>query len=304
MCIRDSNKKVDVKREKLEVGTLRVVEVMLSPYTSLAGKTLAELRFRDTYGVSVLAIWRGDRPYRTELAEIELSFGDALLCYGPRDRFEHLARDRDFVVLQAEVQEEPKSVKAPIASLIMFGVIAAVILLNMPISIAAITGCVLMVATRCLTMDEAYQAIDWKAVFLIAAMLPLGAAMGSTGGASLLAGAVIESVGSFGPTAVLAGLMVISTLITQTMPSAVVAVLMSPIAITTASNMDVSPYPLMMGIAYALAASFLSPVAHPANVLVMSPGGYRFSDYIIHGLPISAIVVIISVLLLPVLFPF
>jgi di/tricarboxylate transporter len=298
------DKKVDVKKEKLEVGPLRVVEVMLSPYTSLAGKTLSELRFRDKYGISVLAIWRGDRPYRTELAEIELSFGDALLCYGPRDRFELLARDRDFVVLQAEVQEEPKTAKAPIASLIMVGVIAAVIFLGMPISIAAITGCVLMVASRCLSMEQAYEAIDWKAVFLIAAMLPLGAAMGTTGAATLLAGLVIDSVGSLGPTAVLAGLMVFSIVITQTMPSAVVAVLMSPIALTAASNMEVSPYPFMMGIAYALAASFLSPVAHPANVLVMSPGGYRFSDYIIHGLPISAIVVIISVLLLPILFPF
>ncbi|MBA2380356.1 MAG: SLC13 family permease [Blastocatellia bacterium] len=298
------DKKVDVKLEKLEVGSMRVVEVMLSPYTSLAGKTLAETRFREKYGLSVLAIWRGDRPYRTEIAEIELSFGDALLCYGPRDRFELLARDRDFVVLQAEVQEEPKAAKAPIASLIMVGVIAAVIFIQMPIAIAAITGCVLMVATRCLSMEQAYEAIDWKAVFLIAAMLPLGAALGTTGGASLLAGLVIDSVGSFGPTAVLAGLMIFSILITQTMPSAVVAVLMSPIALTAAANMEVSPYPFMMGIAYALAASFLSPVAHPANVLVMSPGGYRFSDYLFHGLPVSAIVIAISVLLLPILFPF
>lgn len=295
---------VSVKRERLEVGSLRVVEVMLSPYTSLAEKSLADLRFREQYGVSVLAIWRGDRAYRTELAELPLTFGDGLLCYGPKERFELLARDPDFVVLQTEMQEEPNVKLAPVAGAIMAGVIGAVILLGMPISIAAITGCVLMVASRCLTMDQAYQAIDWKAVFLIAAMLPLGVAMGGTGAAKLLADGVIGTAGSYGPVAVLAGLMTLSIVITQTMPSAVVAVLMSPIAINTASAMDVSPYPFMMGIAYALAASFLSPVAHPANVLVMSPGGYRFSDYIIHGLPISAIVVIISVLLLPILFPF
>ncbi len=297
-------RQVNVKRDKLEVGSLRVIEVMLSPYTGIAGKTLADLRFRDKYGVSVLAIWRGERAYRTELAEIPLSFGDGLLCYGPKDRFELLARDPDFVVLQAEMQEEPKMHLAPVAALIMAGVIGAVILLGMPISIAAITGCVLMVASRCLSMDEAYQAIDWKAVFLIAAMLPLGAAMGETGAAKLLADGVIGTAGSYGPIAVLAGLMSLSIIITQTMPSAVVAVLMSPIAITTAAAMEVSPYPFMMGIAYALAASFISPVAHPANILVMSPGGYRFSDYIIHGLPISVIVVVISVLLLPLLFPF
>ncbi len=297
-------REVNVEREKLQVGSLRVIEVMLSPNTGLAGKTLADLRFRDKYGVSVLAIWRGERAYRTELAEIPLSFGDGLLCYGPKDRFELLARDPDFVVLQAEMGEEPKMQLAPVAALIMAGVIGSVILLGMPISIAAITGCVLMVASRCLSMDEAYQAIDWKAVFLIAAMLPLGAAMGETGAAKLLADGVIGTAGSYGPIAVLAGLMSLSIVITQTMPSAVVAVLMSPIAINTAAAMEVSPYPFMMGIAYALAASFISPVAHPANVLVMSPGGYRFSDYIIHGLPISVIVVVISVLLLPLLFPF
>jgi di/tricarboxylate transporter len=298
------DRNVNVARERLEVGSLQVVEVMLSPYTSLAGKSLADLRFRDRYGVSVLAIWRGERPYRTGLADIPLSFGDALLCYGPRDRFELLARDRDFVVLKGDVQEEPKVGKAPLAALIMLAVVGSVIFLGMSIAIAAITGCVLMVLTRCLTMDEAYQSIDWKAVFLIAAMLPLGSAMGRTGAAELLAGIVLNTVGSFGPVAILAGMMVFSILITQTMPSAVVAVLMSPIALTAAANLGVSPYPFMMGIAYALAASFLSPVAHPANVLVMSPGGYRFSDYIKHGLPISVIVVIISVLLLPLLFPF
>lgn len=297
-------RRVDVSIENLENGALQMVEVMLSPYTTLAGKTLVEVRFREKYGVTVLAIWRGDRAYRTGLGDIPLNFGDALLCYGSLDRFELLARDRDFVVLRAEVQERPRLEKAPLASLIMAGVIGAVILFGMPISIAGITGCVLMVVTRCLTMEEAYQGIDWRAVFLIAAMLPLGTAMSQTGAAAFLATWVIDSVGVYGPVAILAGLMILSTIATQVMPSPVVAVLMSPIALTTAVTLDVSPYPFMMGIAYALAAAFLSPVAHPANVLVMSPGGYRFSDYFKQGLPITIIVLLISIPLLPILFPF
>jgi len=111
-------------------------------------------------------------------------------------------------------------------------------------------------------------------------------------------------VGVYGPTAILAGLMVLSMAATQVMPSPVVAVIMSPIALSTAANLGISPYPFMMGIAYALAAAFLSPVAHPANVLVMSPGGYRFSDYFKQGLPISIIVLVFSIILLPVLFPY
>lgn len=298
------NRHVDINLEKLEDAQTQIVEVMLSPHTSLAGKTLAELHFREKYGVSVLAIWRGDRPYRTSLGELPLNFGDALLCYGSLDRFAMIASDRDFVVLKTEVQEAPLIKKAPLAALIMLAVVGSVIAFGLPIAITAIAGCVLMLVTRCMSMEEAYQSIDWRAVFLIAAMLPLGIAMDQTGAAAYLASLVIDSVGAYGPTAVLAGLMILSMVATQVMPSPVVAVLMSPIALTTAVSMGVSPYPFMMGIAYALAASFLSPVAHPANVLVMSPGGYRFSDYFKQGLPISIIVLVISVPLLPILFPF
>ena len=252
----------------------------------------------------MLAIWRGDRAYRSDLGDIPLDFGDALLCYGPLARFQMLATDRNFVVLRAELQERPRLERAPLASAIMAGVVASVMLLGWPISIAAVTGCVLMVLTRCLTMEEAYQSIDWRSVFMIAAMLPLGKAMQQTGAAALVADVVISAVGAYGPAAILAGLMALSMATTQVMPSPVVAVLMSPIALNAAANLGASPYPFMMGIAYALAAAFLSPVAHPANVLVMSPGGYRFTDYVVHGLPISLIVLVISVPLLPLLFPF
>lgn len=295
---------VDVGREKLENGAMQIVEVMVSPYTTLAGKTLSALRFREKYGVSVLAIWHGDRAYRTGLGDLPLNFGDALLCYGPLDRFELIARDRDFVVLKTGLQERPRLEKAPLAITIMLGVVASVILLGLPIAITAIAGCVLMVVTGCLKMEEAYQAIDWRAVFLIAAMLPLGAAMQQTGAAANLAQLMISAVGAYGPTAILAGLMILVMVANQFMPGAVVVVLISPIALTTAASLGISPYPLMMGIAYALAASVLSPVGHAVNVLVMSPGGYRFSDYFKQGLPIALIVLAISIPLLPVLFPF
>jgi len=295
---------VDVSLEALEDGPSQMVEVMVSPYTELAGKTLTDLSFRERYGVSVLAIWRGDRAYRTDLGGIALDFGDALLCYGPLARFRMLAADRDFVVLRSELQERPRLERAPLAAAIMAGVVASVMLLGWPISIAAVTGCVLMVLTRCLTMEEAYQGIDWRSVFLIAAMLPLGIAMEQTGAAALVADMVISAVGAHGPSAILAGLMVLSMAATQVMPSPVVAVLMSPIALNAAASQGASPYPFMMGIAYALAAAFLSPVAHPANVLVMSPGGYRFTDYVKHGLPLALIVLLISIPLLPLLFPF
>ena len=161
-----------------------------------------------------------------------------------------------------------------------------------------------MILTRCLTLEEAYRAIEWKAVFLIAAMLPMGLAMQQTGAALMFADAVINALGPYGPTAILAGIMTLTLVINQFIPSAVNAVVMTPIAIATAAGLGVSPYPFVMGIAYAVAASFMTPVSHPVNVLVMTPGGYRFGDYIKNGLPLSIIVLVVSVLLLPIIFPY
>jgi di/tricarboxylate transporter len=290
--------------KELEHGPLDMVEVMLSPYTTLAGKTLRDLRFRERFGVSVLAIWRGDRAYRTGLGDIPLAYGDAFLCYGPREKFEILARDSEFVVLKLDVQEKPLVEKAPLAGVIMAGVVAAVLLNWLPIYVAAIAGASLMVLTRCLTMEEAYRSIEWQGVFLIAAMLPLGLAMQRTGAAELLAQTVVQVAGPHGPTAILAGIVLLTLVINQFIPSAVNAVVMTPIALATSGELGISPYPFVMGIAYAVASSFMTPVSHPANVLVMSPGGYRFSDYMKNGLPITVIVFVVTVLLLPVVFPY
>lgn len=298
----DRNPAVDLK--ELETDSLIVVEVMLSPHTTLSGKTLRQLNFREKFGVSVLAVWRGDRAYRTSLNDMPLEFGDALLCYGTREKFEVLARERDFVILNLDYQEKLLVKKAPLAGLIMAGVLAVVLLNWLPIYIAAITGALAMVITRCLTIEEAYRSIEWKVVFLIAAMLPMGLAMQKTGAATLIADAVIGVVGPYGPTAILAGLMTMTLFINQFIPSAVNAVVMTPIAIATAASLGVSPYPFVMGIAYSVAASFMTPVSHPANVLIMSPGGYRFSDYLKNGLPLAIIVLAVSVVLLPVVFPY
>lgn len=288
----------------LENGPIQIVEVMLSPHSGLAGKTLRDLNFREKYGISVLAVWRGERSYRSDLGNFALQQGDALLCYGDQEKLKNLARERDFVVLKMELQEKPRLNKAPLTALIMAAVILSAMFFGVPISIAAIAGCVLMVLSGALSMDEAYQGIDWRAIFVIAAMLPLGIAMQQTGAAALLGGLVVDTLGGYGTSVILAGLMVLTVLVTQFMPSAAVAVIMTPVALNAAQGMEIAPQAFVLGIAYALAASFLSPVAHPANILVMSPGGYRFSDYVRHGLPIILIVIVVSVLLLPILFPY
>jgi di/tricarboxylate transporter len=160
-----------------------------------------------------------------------------------------------------------------------------------------------MVLTGCLQMEEAYRQIDWRAVFLIAGMLPLGIAMEQSGAAQFLAEGMVSVVGGMGTTALLAGLFILTSVASQFMPNPVVTVLMAPIAINTAVDLNLSPYALMMVIAIAASASFMSPVGHPANVLVMGPGGYRFSDYIKVGIPLTFLVLIVTLFVLPVFWP-
>lgn len=214
-----------------------------------------------------------------------------------------LASDADFLVLAEDIQEEPKRKKMPLALLILAGVLIPTILGWLPIYISAIVGAALMVLTGCLTMDEAYRFIEWKAVFLIAGMLPLGIAMEQTGTARFLAEGVISLVGPLGPMAILAALFILSTLASQIMPNAAAAVLLAPIALTTAADMGISPYPLMMAVAISASAAFLSPVAHPSNVLVLGPGGYRLRDYLKVGIPLTLLVMVVTLLVLPIFWP-
>jgi di/tricarboxylate transporter len=289
---------------ELESEHVGLVETALSPRTTLAGKTLRQIYFRDKYGLSVLAIWREGRAYRSELRDMALRFGDALLLYGRRERLRVLGEEPDFLVLTEAAQEVPRLNKAPIAVLIMAIVLTPVILDWLPIAISAVAGVVLMVLTGCLTMGEAYRSIEWKAVFLIAGMLPLGIAMEQTGAARFLAEGMVGLVGGLGSLAVLAGLFLLAALASQVMPNPAVAVLLAPIALNTANDLGISPYPLMMAVAISASAAFLSPVGHSANVLVMGPGGYRFADYTKVGIPLTLVVLVVVLLVVPIFWPF
>jgi di/tricarboxylate transporter len=280
-----------------------LMEVVLAPRTTLAGKRVSELAFREKYGLSLLAIWRGGRPRRSDLGDMEVKPGDALLFYGPRDRLHRLGGEGDFIVLTAAAQELPRDKKAGVAMLIMGAVLLTALLGLAPIYIAAVVGAGLVVVTRCLTMEEAYRSIEWKAVFLIAGLLPLGLALDETGAARLVAEQVMRVVAGHGPVAVAAALMGITFLGTSIVPTAALVLLMAPIVLNTAQQLHLSPHALMMAVAMAASASFTSPVSHPANVLVMGPGGYRFADYLKVGVPLSLVVFALVLALLPWLWP-
>ena len=283
-----------------EVG---LSEVVVSPHSKLVGKSLRDLHFREKYGLSVLALWRQGRAYHSNLQDQALRVGDALLLFGRHETLRVLRGDEDFVILAQDDQQTPRSSKAPIAVALMAGVVGTVISGYLPIYIAAMAGASLMVLTGCLDMEEAYRAVEWRAVFLIAGMLSLGLAMQQTGAAQLLANGVISTIGGLGPRAVLAGVFLLTSLAAQIMPTAAVAVLIAPIAFNTAQSLGLSPQALLMAVAMAASASFMSPVAHPANVMVMGPGGYRFTDYTKVGIPLTVLMFVVVMLVLPLFWP-
>ena len=284
-------------------GNVGLVETILSPQTTLAGMTLRQLNFREKYGLSVLSIWREGKVYRSNLRDMALRFGDALLLLGPRNKLRMLGSEPDFIVLTGTAQEELRLEKMKFSILIMVGILLPVIIGWVPIYIAAVIGAALMVLFGCLSMDEAYRQIEWKAVFLIAGLLPLGTALDQTGAARMIAEGVVTFAGPFGPRAVMLGLVALTFLATCFVPTAALVVLMAPIVLSTSANMGIAPHALLMAVAMAASASFMTPISHPANILVMGPGGYRFMDYFKVGGLLTIVVLIVILFVLPVFWP-
>jgi di/tricarboxylate transporter len=295
--------KVPANVTPFESERLTLMDATLDPRSSLAGRTVGELNFRERYGIELAGIWREGETVGTELADERLQIGDALLLLGPRDRLQLLSSDSDFLILTPLGQEPPDTRRAPLAAAIMLAVVLAVMAGYAPISIAAVIGGTIMVLTGCLNMEQAYRAIDWRAIFLIAGMLPLGTAMQETGAAEYLANQVMDLLGDAGPWPVIMGLYILTAMATMIIPTAALVVLMSPIVLSAMGDLNVAPETAMMAVAMAASASFTSPISHPANILVMGPGGYRFVDYLKVGVPLTIVVFITVMVLLPILWP-
>lgn len=286
-----------------ESDRLATLEATLAPQSPLAGKRVSDINFHDKYGLALVAIWRSGNAIRSDLDHLEVLHGDALLLVGPRTKLSLMNDNEDFLVLTPVSVPGVDTRLAPLATLIMLGVVTSVLIGWLPIAIAAILGASLMVLTRCLNMEQAYRAIDWRAVFLIAGMLPLGIAMQETGTAEYLAATVMTTLGDFGPWPVIVGLYALTAVATMIIPTAALVVLMSPIVLSTCAEMGIEPHTAMMAVAMAASASFTSPIAHPTNILVMGPGGYRFSDYLKVGVPLTIVIFVAVMIFLPMLWP-
>ncbi len=298
----ESERKLEFE-EKLEDKDNHIFEATISPRASVVGNNLREILFRDQYGFTALAIWRHGEVITDRLRDVCLKFGDTLLLQGSRRRIGALQDSGDFLVLEPVDLEERRKNKMPVA----LGISALVLILatigGFNIATAMLIGAISMVLTGCLTMDEAYQSIVWRSVFLIAGMLPLGIAMESTGTARFLADNIVNLMGSLGPYAVLAGIMIFAGLVTEPMSNAAATVLMVPISIDIALSLGASPQAFVLATVIGASTSFLTPVGHQANVLVMGPGGYRFFDYTRVGLWLNILLIVVTLLVLPIFWP-
>jgi di/tricarboxylate transporter len=267
-----------------------LTEVIIPPRSSVIGKTLKDLRFRNRYGLTNVALWREGRSYRTDVSTFPLEVGDALLMVGSVRAIRALAQDRDFLVLQSSHTARPP---LPQKALWALGILCAVLLLAifelLPMSIAMLLGAVMMILSGCLTMDEAYRAVEWRVVFLIAGMSPLSTALINTGLGERIGDLVASSLIPYGGLAILSGVFLLTTLITQVMGGQIASLVIGPIAIGAAIQAGINPQAMAVAAAIACSTAFLLPTAHPVNVLMMGPGGYKASDFFKVGVAMSVI---------------
>ena len=287
----------------LETEEFGIVEVALAPRSAVVGKRLRDLEFRNRYGLQLLAVWRDGKSIYTGLADLVFKLGDALLVQGSWERIRLLGSNPDFVVLSAEGLTPRRRQKAPLALGALLLMVGLVVFGIEPIHVAAFISASLVLLFRTVTMEEAYRAIEWRTIFLVAAVLPVGFAMERTGAAHLLVEQVGDVIGPLGNYAILVALVLLASLLSQALDGAPAVVLLAPVALETAAQLGMNPYAAMMGVSLAASAAFMTPFSHKANLLVMGAGGYRSIDYARVGSPLTVVVLAIVVALVPFFYP-
>jgi di/tricarboxylate transporter len=285
-----------------------IAEVLLTPRSRLLGRTLKQIRFRDRFQLSVVGIKRLGEQLDGDIREIPLRFGDMLLVQGPWENIRLLqAENRDFVVAMAPREMGPALRpldRAPLAIAIMVGMMLLLTFELLPAVTAILAAALAMVLSRCVSVDDAYRAVNWESVVLIAGILPMATALEITGGMDLIVNTLDGALQGATPLVLMGALFLLTSALSQVISNTATAVLLAPIAYQLAVSAGAAPEPFMMTIAVAASTAFATPVASPVNTLVLGPGGYRFGDFFKVGVALQFLILIATLLLVPVLFPF
>lgn len=288
----------------LQHGRDALVEAAVAPEASLEGKTLNEVNFVERFGAVPLAIRHHGEIEQEDLKDIKLSGGDTLLLSMSKDRVKEIGHDKSFVIASEIGITRERNNKIPTVLAIIFGVVAAAALNIVPIVVSAITGVTLLILTGSITTEEAYNAINWKVIVLLACVIPLGTAMDKTGAAALLADQMIALLSGYGPRAVMSGFFVLTMGITGIMSNNASAALLAPIAIKSANTLGVNPSPLLFAVTFAASLSFITPFGYQTNTLIYGAGQYKFTDFTKIGAPLNILFWILATIFIPVFWPF
>jgi di/tricarboxylate transporter len=281
-----------------------LVEILLAPGAAFIGKTLRHLRLRRRYGVYPVALHRRSANLEDRFEYTPLAVGDTLLIEGSPDDLKRLCDDNDLVNVAMPRERAIKKSHAPIALATMVGVVGLATLGLMPIAGLAAIGAAIVLATRCVEADEAFDAVDWRILTLIIAMLAIGKALENSGLVEAIVSAVGPILGGFPPIVALALIYVLATALTETVTNNAVAVVVTPVAIGLAQSIGADPRPFVVAVMFAASASFMTPIGYQTNTLVYSVGGYKFADYLRLGTPLNAVCTMVAILLIPVFWPF
>ncbi|MBR5455960.1 MAG: SLC13 family permease [Bacteroidaceae bacterium] len=298
-------------KNALDFYDIGVAEIVLMSSSTVVNKTIREVEFRSKYNVSVLGICRKNKYILQGIADETIRTGDVLLVQGAWNNIANLEKeDNEWIVVGRPLEEAAKvtlDYKAPVAALIMFAMIAVMVFDFVPVApvTAVMLAGLLMVLSGCFrNVEAAYKTINWESIVLIAAMMPMSMALEKTGVSSWISNALVSSLGSYSPLLLMAGIYFTTSFMTMFISNTATAVLMAPIAMSSAMQVGVSPVPFLFAVTLGASLCFASPFSTPPNALVMPAGQYRFSDYVKVGLPLQVILGIVMILLLPLIFPF
>lgn len=294
---------------KFKFNEIGMAEVVLLNNSHLHNRIVKESGFRDNYNVNILGIQRKDQYIIQDVKEAKMQAGDMLLVQGTWEDIDRLSRLESEVVVIGQPENEASKVtlnhKAPFAAIVLVLMVLAMVFNWFEPVIAVLIAAVAMILGGCFrTVRDAYRTINWESVILFAGMMPLATAMEKTGTSTMITNGMVDAVGSYGPYAVLAGLLCATSLLTMFISNTATAILFAPIAMQAAISMNVSPYPFLMGVAVAASMCLASPFSTPPNAMVMSAGKYNFMDYVKVGLPLQLIYIVVMLFALPLLFPF
>lgn len=300
---------VRLNQSEIQRGDTSILELVITSGSEFEGKNLREMDFRRRYRAIPLAIMHHENVVHEELHEVKLNAGDILLTEIKTHRLNNLKRQEmtqrsPFIVLSEEglIDFNKKKFLTVLSVIIGVILISSFNLLSIPI--ATLLGTVVLVLSKTITMREVHESIEWKIIFLLAGALSLGIAMDRSGLAAMVADGLLSNLGQFGPVVILSGLYLLTSLLTEVMSNNASAALLTPIAITTASEMELSPYPFMIAVMIAASASFMTPIGYQTNTMVYSAGQYKFGDFFKVGFGLNLLFWILATLLIPVLYPF